>query len=106
MERFFCDWKIKYDVFHSFGSLASFQNVILLRCRLRTTQKHISVEIALRFVTMLMVPKHKRSPISRLLSTYSNLKISLPLATIIPPNSAISTLCLTHNYSIIPPTIW
>ena len=31
--------------------------------------------------------------------------ISLPLLTIIPPIFAFSTLCLPHNYSILPPTI-
>ena len=67
---FFCDC----DVLHSFGPLASFQNVkniyrvvlVLLRCRLRTTQKHISAQVALRFVTKLMLPKHKTSPTKHL----------------------------------------
>ena len=75
--------------------------LVLLRCRLRATQNSISVQVALHFVTKLMVPKHETSPFSLLLPTYSNLKISLPLATIIPPISAFSTLCLPHNYSIL-----
>ena len=110
----FCGWEMKYDVFHSFGPLASFQNVkhiyrvvlVLLRCRLRVTQNSISVQVALRFVTKLMVPKHETSPVSWLRHTYSHLKISLPLTTIIHPISAFSTLRLPHNYSIFSPTIW
>ena len=50
---------MKYDVFHCFGPLTSFQNVktiyrvvlVLLPCRLRATQNSISVQVVLRFVT-------------------------------------------------------
>ena len=80
--------------------------LVLLRCRLRATQNSISAQVVLRFVTKRMIPKHETSPISWLPHTYSNLKISLCLATIIHPISAFSTLCLPHDYSIFPPTIW
>ena len=73
----------------------------LLRCWLRATQNSISVQAALHFVTKLMVPKHKISPISWLLRTCSNVKISLPLAIIITPITAFSMLCQPHNYSIL-----